>query len=159
MSCFAVQYYSGARPCWIESGSACSSSSSSPVPMATTLFKPWRSSSSPLFSLRPPPAPSSSSVVHCVAAAAAASRSGSSRNSIAHKRMDPISSQVFDGTHKAITEQTLRPCAAVQTAVAAGAGPFTCEPGEARPLGASPAENGINFALFSQHATSVSLCM
>ena len=32
-------------------------------------------------------------------------------------------------------------------------------PGQAHPLGASELENGVNFAIFSQHATSVTLCL
>lgn len=32
-------------------------------------------------------------------------------------------------------------------------------PGQAHPLGVSEVENGINFAIFSQHATSVTLCL
>jgi len=36
---------------------------------------------------------------------------------------------------------------------------FAVSSGQALPLGASLAERGINFALFSEHATSVSLCM
>ncbi|KAK3025948.1 hypothetical protein RJ639_040864 [Escallonia herrerae] len=32
-------------------------------------------------------------------------------------------------------------------------------PGQAYPLGVSEVENGINFAIFSQHATSVTLCL
>lgn len=36
---------------------------------------------------------------------------------------------------------------------------FAVSPGQALPLGPSLAERGINFALFSEHATSISLCM
>jgi len=32
-------------------------------------------------------------------------------------------------------------------------------PGQAFPLGVSEVDNGINFAIFSQHATSVTLCL
>lgn len=32
-------------------------------------------------------------------------------------------------------------------------------PGQAHPLGVSELESGINFAIFSQHATSVTLCL
>lgn len=32
-------------------------------------------------------------------------------------------------------------------------------PGQAFPLGVSEVENGINFSIFSQHATSVTLCL
>ncbi|KAH9625411.1 hypothetical protein KSS87_008201, partial [Heliosperma pusillum] len=37
--------------------------------------------------------------------------------------------------------------------------PFKLLPGQAFPLGVSKVENGINFAIFSQHATSVALCL
>ncbi|XP_021743595.1 isoamylase 3, chloroplastic-like [Chenopodium quinoa] len=36
---------------------------------------------------------------------------------------------------------------------------FKILPGQAFPLGASEVENGINFAIFSQHASSVTLCL
>ncbi|XP_074263073.1 isoamylase 3, chloroplastic isoform X2 [Silene latifolia] len=36
---------------------------------------------------------------------------------------------------------------------------FKLLPGQAFPLGVSKIENGINFAIFSQHATSVALCL
>ncbi|KAM7258061.1 hypothetical protein ACFE04_013802 [Oxalis oulophora] len=36
---------------------------------------------------------------------------------------------------------------------------FNTSPGHISPLGVSEAQNGINFALFSQHATSVTLCL
>jgi glycogen operon protein len=36
-------------------------------------------------------------------------------------------------------------------------GQYTVEPGKALPLGASPAGSGVNFALFSRHATAVTL--
>lgn len=147
--CIAVHCSSAHPSCntLIKAGYACSS----PVAMAT-LFKPWRCS--PLVS-QPPSSPYSSAV-YC-----AASHPGSNRSCISYKRMDPISlvcEELHDGTHKA--RLTVRPCAAVQAAaVTAGPEPFTCESGQALPLGASQAENGINFALFSQHATSLSLCM
>jgi len=32
-------------------------------------------------------------------------------------------------------------------------------PGQAFPLGVSEVDNGINFAIFSQHATAVTLCL
>lgn len=32
-------------------------------------------------------------------------------------------------------------------------------PGQAVPLGVSEVDNGINFAIFSQHATSVTICL
>jgi len=32
-------------------------------------------------------------------------------------------------------------------------------PGQAFPLGVSQVDNGINFAIFSQHATAVTLCL
>uniref|UniRef100_A0A1U8Q6M4 Isoamylase 3, chloroplastic isoform X2 n=1 Tax=Nelumbo nucifera TaxID=4432 RepID=A0A1U8Q6M4_NELNU len=37
--------------------------------------------------------------------------------------------------------------------------PMKVSPGQAFPLGASEMENGINFAIFSQHATAVMLCL
>ncbi|KAJ0984614.1 hypothetical protein J5N97_002970 [Dioscorea zingiberensis] len=37
--------------------------------------------------------------------------------------------------------------------------PLKCSPGKAFPLGASVDESGVNFAIFSQHATSVTLCL
>lgn len=37
--------------------------------------------------------------------------------------------------------------------------PLTVFPGQAHPLGVTEVENGINFAIFSQHATSVKLCL
>uniref|UniRef100_A0A7N0TFX7 Glycosyl hydrolase family 13 catalytic domain-containing protein n=1 Tax=Kalanchoe fedtschenkoi TaxID=63787 RepID=A0A7N0TFX7_KALFE len=37
--------------------------------------------------------------------------------------------------------------------------PFKILPGQAFPLGVSQLDNGINFAIFSQHATSVTLCV
>ncbi|XP_039145419.1 isoamylase 3, chloroplastic [Dioscorea cayenensis subsp. rotundata] len=37
--------------------------------------------------------------------------------------------------------------------------PFKSSPGKAFPLGASVVEHGVNFAIFSQHATSVTLCL
>lgn len=77
--------------------------------------------------------------------------------------MDPVvlklrsREELHDGTSK--IRHTLRPCAAVEAPTTAGAGSFTCERGQALPLGVSQVEKGINFALFSQHATSVSLCI
>jgi len=126
-----------------------------------TLFKSWRSCPSPLFSSLPPQAPlpcvaSGVAARHCATAALSPSRSGSNNQSwIAHnKRMDNL---IWEGgVSKARRSSLCVAAAAVQTAAVTA---FTCETGEARPLGASPAENGINFALFSQHATSVSLCM
>lgn len=38
-------------------------------------------------------------------------------------------------------------------------GRFALSCGQAAPLGVSQAEKGINFALFSEHATSISLCL
>lgn len=105
-----------------------------------TLLKPWRTS--PLFSLPPPhsvPSATRCGVVHCAAAASPRGRSW-----IVHKRMEPEVQRAASVASDAIT----------QTSAA-----FTCEPGASHPLGASLAENGINFALFSQHATSVSLCL
>jgi isoamylase len=32
-------------------------------------------------------------------------------------------------------------------------------PGQTFPLGVSQVDNGINFAIFSQHATTVTLCL
>ena len=145
ISVYCYDAYPSGNPIVIKSGYACSS----PVVMAT-LFKPWRCS--PVVSQEPP---LSSGAIYC-----AASHSGSRRLSIAYKRMDPIPlvcEQLHDGTYKA--HQTLRPCAAVQAVVTAASETFTYESGQALPLGASQAENGINFALFSQNATSVSLCM
>ncbi|KAL6778753.1 ISA3 [Auxenochlorella protothecoides x Auxenochlorella symbiontica] len=37
--------------------------------------------------------------------------------------------------------------------------PLELEPGSASPLGASPAEGGVNFALAAPHATAVTLCL
>lgn len=37
--------------------------------------------------------------------------------------------------------------------------PLKVSPGQAHPLGVSELENGVNFAIFSQHATSVTLCL
>jgi isoamylase len=37
--------------------------------------------------------------------------------------------------------------------------PLRYSPGSASPLGASESENGINFAIFSRHASSVVLCL
>lgn len=36
---------------------------------------------------------------------------------------------------------------------------FVVSRGHPSPLGASPTDKGINFALFSEHATAVSLCL
>lgn len=36
---------------------------------------------------------------------------------------------------------------------------FKIFPGQASPLGVSEVDKGINFAIFSQHATSVTLCL
>lgn len=36
---------------------------------------------------------------------------------------------------------------------------FRIFPGQAYPLGVSELENGVNFAIFSQHATSITLCL
>lgn len=36
---------------------------------------------------------------------------------------------------------------------------FKVSPGQPFPLGASELENGVNFAIFSQHASSVILCL
>lgn len=37
--------------------------------------------------------------------------------------------------------------------------PVKISSGKAFPLGASKVEDGINFAIFSQHASSVTLCL
>jgi hypothetical protein len=145
MYCRALLFCSSGLPGLIRSGYACSS----PTAMAM-LFKPWRCKP-PVFSQPPSPG-----AVYC-----AASNPGLSRSCVSYKRMDSVSlvcEELHDGTHRA--RHTLRPCASLPAAaVTAGVEPFTCKPGQALPLGASQAENGINFALFSQHATSVSLCM
>jgi glycogen operon protein len=36
---------------------------------------------------------------------------------------------------------------------------YTIEPGQSRPLGATPDEHGVNFSLFSEHATAVELLL
>lgn len=36
---------------------------------------------------------------------------------------------------------------------------FRTFPGQAYPLGVSELEDGVNFAIFSQHATGVTLCL
>lgn len=36
---------------------------------------------------------------------------------------------------------------------------WTTFPGQAFPLGVSEVDSGINFAIFSQHATAVTLCL